>query len=218
MKVPENGLVPPEGMKEVIPADIRSRVDRVLIPEGFIRQRVAALASHICVDYADADELSFVVVLKGAFVFAADLGREIHKHGGPEVRYHFLKSRTYGREVKRSGETEREVEIELAPSGIKAENVLLIEDIVDQGFTLSKIVRSMKQQGVGSIRVCALLRKALEKPSEEVRELRDGLTLHYLGFEVPDRWIAGYGIDAGEDFRNLPFIVAVRENHYLRRS
>ena len=105
------------------------------------------------------------------------------------------------------------------PAAMTHADVLLIEDIVDQGFTLWEIKKNLlEKENMNSLKVCALFNKILKEPSEEVRELKKKLVLDYLGFEIPDRWIAGYGIDAGEDFRELPFIVAVNENYYLNKG
>ncbi len=216
IRIPDSGLVLPDGAREVVSSGMKDRISRILIPQECIRARVASLARQICKDYAKAKELNFVVILKGALVFASDLGREIYRHDGPEVKYHFIRSRAYGMQIKQNSETKREVKVEMVPTGIKAKDVLLLDDILDQGFTLSKTKQCIIEQGVSSLRVCVLLSKELKGPSEEAKRSRNGLILNYVGFEIPDRWVAGYGIDAGEDFRHLPFIVAVREGYYLK--
>ena len=218
IRIPEGGLIPPDGTGEVISSRMRDRIDCVLIPEECIRERVGALAEQICRDCAVEKELNFVVILKGALVFASDLGREIYKHNGPEVKYHFIRSHTYGKQIKQNGEAKREARIELVTRGIRGKDVLLLDDILDQGFTLSKVKQCLIEHGAGSLRVCTLLNKRLEEPSEEAKRSREGLILDYVGFEIPDKWVAGYGIDAGEDFRHLPFVVAVREDYYLNRG
>jgi len=218
IRIPDGGLVLPDRPSAVIPSSMRDRISCVLIPEECIRERTSVLARQICEDYADAGELNLVVILKGALVFASDLGREIYGHNGPEVKYHCIRSHAYGKQIKESGEINREVRIELIPSGIKAKDVIVLEDIVDQGLTLSRIKQCLIEQGVSSLRICTLLDKRLEKPSEEAKRSRSGLILDYVGFEISDKWVAGYGIDAGEDFRHLPFIVAVREDYYVSKS
>ncbi len=96
--------------------------------------------------------------------------------------------------------------------------MLLIEDIVDQGFTLFEVrEKLLEEQNPKSLKICVLLNKILKNPTKEVREIKNKLFLDYLGFEIPDRWIAGYGIDAGEDFRHLPFIISVKEKYYLNK-
>jgi len=209
--VPECGISQP-------PAEPPSHlsIDTVLIPEPCLRGRVSALARDISRDYAHTEELCIVVVLKGAFVFAADLGREIYKSHGPSVRYDFIKAITYGTEIKDTGDSTRTVRIKLRPRGLEGQHVLLVDDIVDQAFTLSKAQRLLEIENVKSLRTCALLCKSLKDPAPAVRRRKHALPLHYVGFNVPDRWVAGYGIDAGEDFRHLPYIVSVKEEHYRK--
>jgi hypoxanthine phosphoribosyltransferase len=224
IKIPEEGITRTKNdiaIPSEISSDKRNRIDRVLIPEICLKKRIQALAQEICRDYKNAEELTFVVILKGAFVFASDLGREIYKIcglQGPEIRYDFIKAVTYGEEIKHSEEKKREVKIELKPQNLEGKDALLIEDIVDQGYTLFEIKRKLlEEENLNSLKICALLHKILINPTKEVREIKDKLIFDYLGFEIPDRWIAGYGIDAGEDLRHLPFIISVKENYYLNK-
>jgi hypoxanthine-guanine phosphoribosyltransferase len=85
---------------------------------------------------------------------------------------------------------------------------------VDQGFTLTKIHRLLLEKGPASMKTCALLLKRLHDPTPAVRMLRQALRISYVGFDVPDRWVAGFGIDVGGELRELPFVVAVNEAHY----
>ena len=195
---------------------VAAAVEAILIPEDCLRARIKALAARICQDYAEAKELHMVVVLNGAFVFAADLGREIYKLRGPDVKYDFLKAVTYGTSIKGLKETERQVSIIFKPAGLENAETLLVDDIVDQAFTLSKARHLLEIDKAGSIRTCALLSKILKQPTPRVQSLKEQTPLDYVGFNVPDKWVAGYGIDAGEDFRHLPFIVAVNESYYRR--
>ena len=225
IKVTEAGIA---GIKtevsvlSAISSDKSKRVDRVLIPETCLKRRIKALAREICRDYKDSKELILVSILKGAFVFASDLGREIYNNyrfEGPEIRFDFIKAVTYGEEIKQSEESKRKVRIELKPANLRGKDVLLIEDIIDQGFTLFEIKQQLlEKENPSSLKICALLNKILKNPSKEVRELKDKLVIDYLGLEIPDRWIAGYGIDAGEDFRHLPFVISVKEDYYLNKK
>ncbi len=224
IEVPEEGISGKEGDAEAmsgISADEKNRIDRILIPETHIKKRISALAREISEDYKDSEELILVIILKGAFVFASDLGKEIFKISGlqgPEIRYGFIKAVTYGEEIKHTKEKTRKVKIELKPQDLDGKDVLLIEDIVDQGFTLFEVRHKLlEEQNPKSLKICALLNKILKNPTKEVREIKEKIILDYLGFEIPDRWIAGYGIDAGEDFRHLPFIISVKENYYLNK-
>lgn len=225
IKVPEEGIPLAKGEGLVlsgIPPDKERKIDKILIPERYIKERIKALARKISDDYEMAKEIYLVAVLKGAFVFASDLGREIYNVSGlkgPEIKFDFIKAVTYGKEIKQTQESQRKVQIGLKPLDLRGKDVLLIEDIVDQGFTLWEIKKNlMEKENLKSLRICALFNKVLKKPTAEVKEIKGKLALDYLGFEIPDRWIAGYGIDAGGDFRHLPFIVAVKENHYLNKN
>jgi len=225
INVPEGGIPPAKGKNLIlngIPPEKERKIDKILIPEQYIKARIKALARKISKDYERAKEINLVTILKGAFVFASDLGREIYNVSGlkgPEIKFDFIKAVTYGKEIKQTQESQRKVRIELKSQDLRGKDVLLIEDIVDQGFTLWEIKKNLlEKEKLNSLRVCALLNKVLKDPSVEVRELKENLTIDYLGFEIPDRWIAGYGIDAGGDFRHLPFIVTVKENYYLNKN
>jgi hypoxanthine phosphoribosyltransferase len=219
VRVPKGGLVDPDSTYvDPCLSDEKGRVESILIPEAGLRKRIDALGREIAKAYADRDDIILVVVLKGAFVFAADLGRAIYAAGGPEVKYDFIKASTYGSEIKDAHETSRIVAIDMEPSDVKGRDVLLVEDIVDQGFTLSRIRKYLEHTGAASTAICALLDKKLDNPTHEVRALKEKLTLDFTGFEVPDVWIAGYGVDAGEDFRFLPCIISVDEAYYRKDS
>jgi hypoxanthine phosphoribosyltransferase len=224
VRVPEEGITGTKNDIAALPgisSDKKNRLERVLIPETCLKRRIQAIAQEICRDYENTEELMLIIILKGAFVFASDLGREIYKIcglQGPEIRYGFIKAVTYGEEIKHSEETARKVKIEFKPQNLEGKDVLLIEDIVDQGFTLFEIKqRLLEEQNPKSLKICALLNKILKNPTKEIEEIKNKLILDYLGFEIPDRWIAGYGIDAGEDFRHLPYIISVKENYYLNK-
>jgi len=184
------------------------KIDEILISQEYIEKRVKALARKICDDYRNCKEITILVVLKGAFVFASDLAREIYCLRGPGIFFEFIKTSTYGRRIKSIGETERKVKIELEPNDIADKSILIVEDIIDQAFTLSEIRKYLiNERHVDSIKICVLLDKQLSESSG----LRRSFKCDYTGFIVPDRWIAGYGLDAGENFRQLPFIVTVNE-------
>lgn len=214
--VPEEGLA--AGQHDDLPAGIADRVDRILIPEQVLQQRVTGLAKQINAACAESSELILLVVLKGAFVFAADLGRELSRIGGLEFRYEFIRTSTYANTIKQPDEKVREVSMARLPADLAGKDVLLVEDLIDQGFTLSALHQRVVAAGVRSVRICALLSKRLQRPSPAVARNRSGLTLDFVGFDVPDRWVAGYGTDASEDFRMLPYIVTVREQLYAGKE
>ena len=221
IKVPEGGLILPGIPREEISSSMKDRIDTIIIPEECVKKRVRVLAKQISEDYKGAKKLCIIAVLKGAFVFVSDLGREIDRYGGPELICDFYEAKTYGTEIKRTGEEEREVKILRRPKYIDGIDVLLVDDLNDTAITLIEIIKDLTNK-VGfdrfRIKTCVLLDKKLENPTEEIKKLKEQLKIDYVGFEGPDRWVAGYGIDAGEDFRLLRHIVIVNEAYYLEGS
>ena len=197
-------------------SDIRFK--SLLIPEKSLQKRIQNLA-HLIVKKGDnKGRIDFLIVLTGAFIFGADLSREIYKISGIEVFFHTVKLSTYQDEIKTEGEISRQVKFELEPTDIEKRDIIIIEDIVDQGFTLNALLDYLvKKRKVNSVKICSLLLKNLDNPSKEVKQSRKNIESHlnFIGFTVPDIWVAGYGIDASNDFRSLPFIIGVDENFYL---
>ena len=190
------------------------RIERVLFTERQIQERVAALAAQIAADYQDRDALHILGILNGAFVFAADLARALRRAGAPPAVYDFIRARLYGRGLKdvRDGAAPCDVRITALPPDLDGRDVLLVEDILDRGFTLARVRDYLlRETGAGSARICVLLDKDLDAPSADVIAVRRALRPEYVGFRVPDRWVAGYGLDAAGYFRDLPCIVVVRE-------
>ncbi len=208
-----------EGAVDAVRPGMGERIERVLISRRLVERRISGLAAEICERYRGEGRLDLVYILEGARTFATALEQAIYDAGGPEVRSQAIKARTYGAEIKREGETSRPVRIFLEPDGLEGRRVLLVEDIIDQGFTLHA-VRDwlLEKAGAADVAISVLLEKVLEHPTPEVSRLRERLKLDHVGFRIPDRWVAGYGVDAGEDFRSLPFIAVVREDYYLKRT
>jgi hypoxanthine phosphoribosyltransferase len=136
------------------------------------------------------------------------------------VKIDFYEAETYGTEIKQSRQEKRTVKIKRRPEYDPDIDVLLIDDIADTLQTLSAIKKDcITTLGVKpeKLKICFLLDKILKNPSEQVKELRHELKPDYVGFEVPDVWVAGYGIDAGEDFRLLTSIITVKETYYINK-
>jgi hypoxanthine phosphoribosyltransferase len=165
-----------------------------LISAPRIKKRVAALARQISVDH-DGAPLTLVVVLKGAAVFAADLMRQI---GVPFV-VDFVRASSYGNAARSSGTVRLGDEARLDIAGRR---VILIEDIVDTGLTISTIVEALSRHGPASLDICTLLHKRVSSAQP--------VTIRYKGFDVPDIFVVGYGIDYAERYRNLPDICVLR--------
>ncbi len=189
-----------------------TRLESILISAAALEARVTELAQAIARDHDSPDPLHLVAVLKGAWIFLADLARALRRVGGPAVHYHFVRATTYGTGMKGAQERSRQVRLEGLPSAVRGSTVVLVEDILDQGFTLAGIRKALLDDaGARAVRLCVLLDKHLDAPTPEVARLRQSLIPDYVGFSVPDRWVAGYGLDAAEEFRDLPYIAVVRE-------
>ncbi|ASQ90849.1 hypoxanthine phosphoribosyltransferase [Prosthecochloris sp. GSB1] len=166
-----------------------------LISEETISRRVKELGERITADYRGTDNLLFITVLKGAFMFAADLLREVDVPCGIE----FIRASSYDRSTRSSGRVELACDLDIG-----GHDVLLVEDIVDTGLTISRIEEEFRKQRPSSLRLCTLL----DKPSARKFPVR----IDYSGFQVPDRFVVGYGIDYAEKHRELPFIGTIDEN------
>lgn len=171
-------------MSEVIPEGVRE-----LIPEERIRARVVELADRIDRDYADAGEVLLVGVLRGSYIFVADLSRAL----SVERRVDFISVASYERD-KQPGSVRL-----IMDSRVRMEDrhVLLVDDILDSGRTLAYLMELLAARRPASIRSCVLVRK----PGQVVP-----LEVDYVGFDIPDEWVVGYGLDFDDRFRALPFI------------
>jgi hypoxanthine phosphoribosyltransferase len=165
----------------------------VLIPETDIQRRVAELAEQISADYAEADELVLIGVLKGAFIFLADLSRRLTI---PRM-IEFIAVSSYG-----AGSTSGAVRLVMDVRGsIEGRHVLVVEDIVDTGNTLNYLIGILESHGPASIRTATLLHKAHRSQVD--------IDIDYVGFDIGDEWVVGYGLDYGEQNRTLPYIGTV---------
>jgi hypoxanthine phosphoribosyltransferase len=178
---------------------LRDDVSKILISEEQLQARIAELGDEINARYSDADRPLLVCVLKGAFMFLADLTRHL------EMRHEvdFMVISSYGAGTESSGVVRILLDLERS---IEDRHVLIVEDIVDSGRTLDYITRNLGTRGPASLRICSLL----SKPAR--REL--DVSLDFVGFEVPDEFVVGYGLDFAEDYRNLPFIGVLKESVY----
>ena len=162
--------------------------DRVLISAGQIQQRVRELAAQIEADYP-AGPLYLISVLKGAFVFVADLARALTR---PSVRIEFMAIASYGSGKTSSGQVKVTRDLDV---NIEGHDVLIVEDIIDSGVTLSYLKRLLQQRNPRSLEIVTLL----DKPERRVQPVQ----VKYVGFQIPDEFVVGYGLDYAEDYRNL---------------
>lgn len=160
----------------------------VLISAGAIDKRIKELAAQIDRDYAGSGPLYMVCVLKGAVVFFSDLARAI-KH---PVRMDFIGTSSYGKGKTSSGEVRLTKDLDVTIEGF---DVLIVEDILDSGITLSYLIQVLQQRKPKSIRIATLL----DKPEHRKRPV----TVNYVGFQIPDAFVIGYGLDFAEDYRQL---------------
>jgi hypoxanthine phosphoribosyltransferase len=175
--------------------DPKGLIVETLIDEGALAARVGALGAEITRDYHGRDPL-LVCVLKGAFVFLGDLVRAIDL----PVSVDFMAISSYGSGTQTSGIVRIVKDLEMT---IEDRHVLVIEDIVDSGLTLSYLIKSLRARRPASLEVCALLTKP------ERREV--DVPVRYVGFEIPNRFVVGYGLDHDERFRNLRSVGLIDE-------
>lgn len=175
-------------------------VERVFISEEQITQRVAELGRQITEDYRGRD-LMLVGVLKGAVMFMVDLARAINL----PLAIDFMATSSYGASTQSSGVVRILKDLDRSIDG---RNILIVEDIVDSGLTLAYLREILKDRNPASIRICALLDKR--------RARKANVHLDYVGFEIPDEFVVGYGLDYAEAYRNLPFVGVLKPARYGR--
>jgi hypoxanthine phosphoribosyltransferase len=171
-------------------------IGEILVQPDDLRRKVADLGAQISRDY-DGKDLLLVGVLKGAVFFLSDLMREIEV----PCEVDFMAVASYGSATESSGVVRILKDLD-AP--IEGRHVLIVEDIVDSGLTLQYLLRNLKNRGPASLEVCALLTKPGRREVE--------LAPRYVGFEIPNKFVVGYGLDHAERYRNLPFVAALQQN------
>ncbi len=170
-------------------------IGEILVPADDLQRRVRALAAEISRDYADKD-LLLIGVLKGAVFFLSDLMRHLEV----PVEVDFMAVASYGSATKSSGVVRILKDLDAA---IEGRDVLIVEDIVDSGLTLQYLLRNLEGRHPASLEVCALL----IKPERRKVDLKT----RYVGFEIPNRFAIGYGLDHAERYRNLPYVAALKQ-------
>jgi hypoxanthine phosphoribosyltransferase len=166
---------------------------KVLIDEQTIQEKVYELAKKIEKDYEGKD-LTLVCILKGSTFFTVDLAKRIDK----KLKLQFMKISSYGAEKISSGKINLELDL---PESMEKENLLIVEDIIDTGRTLSYLIKHLEEKNSASIKLCTLL----DKPERREYDVK----VDYVGFEIPDKFVVGYGLDYNEMYRNLPYIAEV---------
>lgn len=166
----------------------------ILLSAEEISEKVKELGAQITKDYASKKPI-FVGILKGACIFLSDLIREVDL----QLSLEFMSVSSYGKAQKSTGEVRIIKDLE---SAVEGKDLIVVEDIVDTGLTLSYLLQNLQSRGAKSVKLCSLL----DKPEPRiVKELK----IDYSGFQVPNKFVVGYGLDAAERYRNLPFIAVV---------
>ncbi|MBM3801679.1 MAG: hypoxanthine phosphoribosyltransferase [Acidimicrobiia bacterium] len=169
---------------------------KVLIDERQLQQRVRELGQQISRDY-QGKHLHLICILKGACIFLADLVR----HLPLDISLDFMAVSSYANSLHTSGEVKIVKDLD---STIQGRDVMIVEDILDTGLTLDYLTRSLRTRGPKSLTICTLL----SKPSRRIKEVQAA----YVGFEIPDEFVVGYGLDFAERYRNLPAISVMIED------
>ncbi len=163
---------------------------KVLIDETSMDARISEIAEQINNDFA-GERIIVVGVLKGAFMFMSDLLKKITL----DTEVYFLKAESYGSGTQTSGTVKITKDIEC---DIKGENVIVVEDIIDSGYTMQEVFKLLGERKPKSLKLCS----CLSKPDR--REC--SINIDYLGFEIPDKFVIGFGLDYDEKYRNLPYV------------
>lgn len=170
-------------------------VAHVLIDEERLQSRIQELARQIESDYQDTDDLMLLCVLKGAFIFLADLSRLI----ALPHEVDFMAISSYGSGTTSSGAVRIVLDLK---EDIAGKHILIVEDIIDSGRTLAYMRRNLLARSPASLRICTLL----NKPSRRAVDV----PVDYTGFDIPDEFVVGYGLDFGQLYRNFPFIAVLK--------
>lgn len=174
-------------------------IKTVLISEDTIQAKIQELGAQIARDYAPLDDLLLVGVLKGCIMFMVDLARAIPI----PLAIDFIATSSYGHSTESSGVVRLLKDLD---TDIAGRHVLIVEDIIDSGLTLEYLRQQLLRRNPASLKICALL----NKPERRVADV----SLDYLGFDIPNEFVVGYGLDYGERYRNLTYIGVLKESIY----
>ena len=175
--------------------ELERAVGEILIDEDALSSRVAELGAEVSADYQGRD-LLLIGVLKGAVFFMADLMRHVRV----PCEVDFMAISSYGDSTDSSGIVRILKDLDI---NIEGRDVLVVEDIIDSGLTLSYLMRNLESREPASLEVCALMTKPARREID--------VPVRYIGFEIPNRFVVGYGLDFGERYRNLPYVAVLSE-------
>ena len=179
---------------------IMSDIERVLVSEEEITGRISELAAEISQDYSDVESLLLVSILRGAFIFTADLARLLTvKHSVDFIAVASYQKSTSSGEVRMISDLRQSIE---------GRHILIVEDIVDSGTTLEYLSSLLRERNPASVKSCVMVSK------KGVEINGSGLGIDYLGFVIPDVWVVGYGLDYDDQHRTLPYIAELKSGTY----
>jgi len=179
--------------------EINPDLKKVLVTTKQIQKRVSELASQISADYADVEQIYLIGILKGAFIFLADLSGQLRI---PHV-VDFMAVSSYGKTAM-TGAVRLIMDLR---EPIDGQHAIIIEDIADSGKTLKYLYQVLQWHNPASLRTCVLLRKNRDNL---------GVPIDYLGFDIPDAWVVGYGLDYADHYRTLPYIAELKPEIYSK--
>jgi hypoxanthine phosphoribosyltransferase len=182
---------------------IHNEIAYVLLDHDRIQQRVHELGQVITRDYAKVDELLLIGVLKGSIMFIVDLARSLQRH----IKLDFIAISSYGHATETSGVVRILKDLD---TDIGNQHVLIVEDIVDSGLTLAYLRESLQRRNPASLRVCTLLNKASRRMTN--------VQIDYTGFDIPNEFVVGYGLDYAERYRNLPYVGVLHPEVYTQHT
>ena len=173
-------------------------IKEIIVSEEEIKKRVKELGAQITAEY-EGKELLVVGILKGAVIFLSDLVKTIEF----PVMIDFMAVSSYGKSSVSTGEVRILKDLDYSVEG---KDILIVEDIIDTGLTLNYLKDNLAKRGANSVRICTLL--------DKVDRRTVGVHIDFLGFEIPDEFVVGYGLDYNEQFRNYPFVGALKKEVY----
>jgi len=180
-------------------------IDRVILSEEQIREKTDELAKQVAADHADAEGgLLLVCVLKGAVMFMADFARALGRYG-PSVEMEFMAVSSYGSGTTSSGVVRILKDLD---RDIAGRHVVVVEDIIDSGLTLSWLMKYLESRSPASVQVVALVRKP--------DAVKVNVATKYVGFDIPNEFVVGYGLDFAERYRELPYVGVLKPDVYAR--
>jgi hypoxanthine phosphoribosyltransferase len=191
-------------MPDGTPSWFDNDIDHVLVTHEQIRAKTEELAKQVSAEHASADGLLLVCVLKGAIMFMADFARALGRYG-PPVELEFMAVSSYGQGTTSSGVVRIMKDLD---RDIAGRHVIVVEDIVDSGLTLSWLLKYLESRSAASVEVVALFRKP------EANKVH--VPVKYVGFDIPSEFVVGYGLDYAERYREMPYVGVLKPEVYSR--